>query len=366
MPYSLELFLAAAALALLASPGWIAVARRWSLFDHPGPRRIHREPVPTLGGLVVALAVLGTAWAARALPGPARELDPWPLIGLTLASLPVLALGVWDDVRSASVGLKLATQAIAGLVLFAFGYGIPLLTNPFNGPLHLGWLNLPLTLLWVMLVLNAINLIDGLDGLAAGVVMIACLSLWIVARGHNDFYVMFLSAITAGASLGFLRVNFPPARLFLGDTGSQFLGLLMAAVSLLENRKGTATVTLLLPLVTMGLPILDSALALLRRLFQGRPVFVADNEHIHHRLLRLGLSPRSALVLLYYLCAYLGVLAVVLSVLPRGYALLLLALIAVGLVFGMEALEFVDRRLPRDTTPPGVAGEARNSRSRRR
>jgi UDP-GlcNAc:undecaprenyl-phosphate GlcNAc-1-phosphate transferase len=258
----------------------------------------------------------------------------------------VLALGVWDDLRGVGAPVKLAVQALAGGILFAFGYGVPLLTNPIGGAsIELGWLDFPLTLLWVVIVMNAINLVDGLDGLAAGVVLIASLTLWFVGRGHADFYVMFLAAVTAGATFGFLRFNWPPARLFLGDTGSLFLGLVMAAVSLLENRKGTAAVTLLLPLVAMGLPIVDSVFAFVRRVFRGKPVFSGDTEHIHHRLLRVGLSPRGALVLLYYVCAYLGVMAVVLSKLPRGYALLLVGLLAVGVYFGLEALEWVSRRV---------------------
>lgn len=346
MPYSLQLFLATAVVVLIAAPLVIVLDCRFGFLDHPGPRRIHRDPVPTLGGLAVALAVLGVAWLARVLPGPARELEARPLLGITLASLPMLALGLWDDLRGAGAWAKLAVQAAAGLVLFAFGFGIPLLTHPITGEsIRLGALNLPLTLVWVLLVINAINLIDGLDGLASGVVLIACLALWVTARGHGDFYVMFLTALAAGATCGFLRYNFPPARLFLGDTGSQFLGLVMASVSLLESRKGTATVTLLLPLVAMGLPVADSVVAFLRRLLRGKPVFMGDSEHIHHRLLRLGLSPRRALFLLYYLCAYLGVLAIVLSVLPRNYSLLLLGLIAVGIYFGLEAVEWVDRRL---------------------
>src|SRR5262245_5067316 len=249
IPYSLLLFVAAMAVALLAVPPLLALDRRLGIVDRPGPRRIHREPIPTMGGLAVAVAVLGCAWLARLLPGPAHLLDVRPLLGLTLASIPVLALGVWDDVRGLKAGPKLLVETLAGVILFAFGYGVPLLTNPLTGAsLESGWLSLPLTLLWVLVVVNAINLIDGLDGLASGVVLIACLTMWVAARTHADFYVMFLSALIAGACFGFLRTNFPPARLFLGDTGSLFLGLVMAALSLLESRKSTATVTLLLPL----------------------------------------------------------------------------------------------------------------------
>jgi UDP-GlcNAc:undecaprenyl-phosphate GlcNAc-1-phosphate transferase len=164
-------------------------------------------------------------------------------------------------------------------------------------------------------------------------------------------YVMFLSAILVGATLGFLPFNFPSARVFMGDTGSQFLGFALATISLIDNRKGAATITLLFPLVTMGVPILDGFLAFGRRALSGRSVFVADAGHIHHRLLRIGLSQRSAVLLLWYVGVYLGVMAVVLSALPRQYGWLVVALLAMGIYLAIQVLEFVDRRIQR-TEPP--------------
>ena len=211
-----------------------------------------------------------------------------PLLGLTLAAIPLLALGLVDDLRGAGPWTKLAVQACSAMVLVHFGYGVPLLTNPFGAPLDLGVLSGPLAVVWVLLVVNAINLIDGLDGLASGVVLIAAATLWWVGRTHSDLYVMFIASLLIGSTLGFLRWNFPPARVFMGDTGSHFLGLTLAAVALLENRKETAAVTLLFPLVALGVPVADSLLAFARRLGSGRHVFHADREHIHHRLLGLG------------------------------------------------------------------------------
>jgi UDP-GlcNAc:undecaprenyl-phosphate GlcNAc-1-phosphate transferase len=345
VPYSLTLALGTLAVTLLVTPMVMALARRFGALDQPGPRRVHRAAVPTLGGLALAAAVLGVAWAARVLPGPARAFDPRPLLGLTLAALPILALGVRDDLVGVTPWVKLAVQACAAAVLVMFGYGIPLVTNPFGSALALGWLSVPLTIAWVLVVVNAINLIDGLDGLASGVVLFAAGALWWVAHTHADYYVMFIAALLIGATLGFLRYNFPPARVFMGDTGSQFLGLTLAAVSLLENRKGTATLTLLFPLVAMGLPIADGVLAFARRLLGGQPVFHADTGHIHHRLLRLGLSPRGAVLSLWSLCAYLCAMAIVLEQLPRGYALLLVGVQGFGLLVAFEVLESIGRRM---------------------
>jgi UDP-GlcNAc:undecaprenyl-phosphate/decaprenyl-phosphate GlcNAc-1-phosphate transferase len=344
IPYSLLLAGGTLLATLALTPLVIAWARRAGALDHPGPRRVHREPVPTLGGLALIVAVLGVAWIARALPGPANVLELRPLIGITLAAIPILALGLVDDLRGAPPWLKLATQAAAAVILFAFDLGVPTLTNPLGGVIPLDGFNAPLTVLWVLIVVNAVNVIDGLDGLASGVVCVASVTLWWVARAHADFYVMFIAALLIGATAGFLRFNFPPARVFMGDTGSQFLGLMLAAVSLLENRKGTATVTLLFPLVAMALPIVDGAVAFVRRALRGQPVFRADSEHIHHRLLRLGLTQAQVTVLLWALSALLGLLAVLLAGLPRGRALWLAGALGMALFVAFEIVELVDRR----------------------
>ena len=352
MPYSLILALSAFAVTLVFTPAVTALARRLGALDRPGPRRVHREPVPTMGGLAMVVAVLGTIWVARLVPGPAEVLDMRPLIGLTLAAIPILALGLMDDLRGTGPWAKLAIQTSAALVLYHFGFSVEAITNPFGEPIRAGVLNLPLTVAWALIVMNAINLIDGLDGLASGVVFIASVTLWWVGRAHGNFYVMFISSALIGATLGFLRYNFPPARVFMGDTGSQFLGLTLAAVSLLENRKGTTTVTLLLPLVAMAVPIADGLLALLRRLVGRRPIFHADSEHIHHRLIRLGLSQRDAVFVLWFIAFYSGVMAVVLATLSSAYAILLGGVLASGLFFAFKVLEFIDRRLTqRDEDP---------------
>ena len=352
MPYSLTLALAACALTLALTPLVMTLARRAGALDHPGARRIHRAPVPTLGGIAFVVTVLGLAWLARALPGPARTLDARPLLGLTLAAIPMLALGLVDDLRGAGPWTKLVVQACAAMVLVHFGYGVPLLTNPFGPALAAGGLSAPLAVAWVLVVVNAINLIDGLDGLSSGVVLIAAGTLWWVGRTHADFYVMFIASLLLGSTLGFLRWNFPPARVFMGDTGSHFLGLTLAAVSLLENRKETAAVTLLLPLVAIGLPIADSVRAFVRRLGRGQHVFHADTGHIHHRLLALGLSPRQALLVLWALCALFGVVAVGLAGLSRQVTVVLVVLLAVILFVTLEIVEALGRRRGDRVGPP--------------
>lgn len=341
IPYSLILALATAAVVLVLTPLVERLARRVGAIAMPGPRHVHATPTPQLGGLAMAAAVLAVAWVARLLPGSAGYLEARPLIGFSLACVPLLALGWVDDTRGVPAATKLAIQACAAMVLALFGYGVPLLTNPFNGAFPTGWLDLPLTVLWVLAVINAVNLIDGLDGLASGVVAIASAALWWTARQNADLYVMFLASLLIGATLGFLRWNYPPARIFMGDTGSHFLGLALAALSLLENRKGTATVTLLVPLLALLVPMVDSVLAFARRALSGKHVFHPDSGHIHHRLLRLGLSPTAAVWTLWGLCVLCGVVAAVLSQLPRGQATLGVAALVVLLFVAFELVERV-------------------------
>ncbi len=341
----LLLALAASGLALLLTPLWITVARRLGFVDHPGERKVHVAAMPTGGGFAVAAAFFAVLWASTLLPGAPT---PQVVLGLTLVGAMALALGWADDRWRLPAWAKLIVQAACGWTLHAFGFGVDKLSNPFTGgSLDLqGW-GLAVDIVWTLAIANAINLIDGLDGLAAGVVTISVATLCAVAFGDPGSSVVWIGAILGGATLGFLRSNFPPARVFLGDTGSQFLGVMMAALALLENDKGTAAITLLLPIVAMGLPLLDSTMAFLRRLGRGGHIFKADQDHLHHRLLRLGLSHKQSVVLLYYVCAYLGITAYVISVLPRQAVLLVLFLLAMGLVLALETLEFIDRRLRR-------------------
>jgi len=338
MPYSLQLALATILLTLILTPIVRWLAQSSGALDRPGPRRIHREAVPTLGGLAMVAATLGVAWLARALPGPAALLDVKPLLGLSLAAIPLLGLGIVDDTAGVPPWAKLAVQVLSGVILVSFGYGVPLVTNPFGAPIAAGGWGGPIAVIWVVIVINAINLIDGLDGLASGVVLIAAATLWWVGRGHYDFYVMFIASLLIGTTAGFLVLNFPPARIFMGDTGSLFLGLALAAASLLENRKATTTAALLFPLTALAVPLSDGLFAFARRVKAGRPVFSADREHVHHRLLAIGLSPRAAVVALWCLCGACAALSVLLEKLPHSLGLLLVGAVGITLLVAYRTI----------------------------
>ena len=343
MPYSLQLALSTLLLTLIATPIVRWLAQSAGALDHPGPRRIHREAVPTLGGLAMVVATLAVAWLARALPGPAKLLDPRPLLGLSVASIPLLGLGIVDDTRGTPPWVKLVVQVLAGVILVAFGYNVPLVTNPFGAPLAAGGWSGPIVVVWVVIVINAINLIDGLDGLASGVVLIVSVTLWWVGRIHGDFYVMFLASLLIGTTAGFLVFNFPPARIFMGDTGSHYLGLMIAAASLLENRKATTTAALLFPLTALAVPLADGLFAFARRIRARRPPFSPDREHVHHRLLDLGLSPRATLLALWCLCFACAALSVVLESLPHSLGLLMVGAMGLALLLAYRSIKRRDR-----------------------
>jgi UDP-GlcNAc:undecaprenyl-phosphate GlcNAc-1-phosphate transferase len=325
--------------AFFLTPFVIARARKGHAFDYPGPGRIHNEPIPTLGGLSIVLAVLGTLWV---LAAAGLGLQPPHTLALTLAALPVLAVGIADDLGFESVPLKLSGHLVAGGILYAFGVRVSVLTNPFGDALGLGPLALPVTLLWVVAIVNALNLSDGLDGLAAGIAAIAGFALSVVGGIQGEADVRVLGLVLTGAVAGFYPYNFPKARVFLGDVGSTFLGLVLATVGLIQNRKTTTAMTLLLPIVALGLPVLDTGFAIVRRTASRRSPLHRDLGHLHHRVLRLGLSPRQAALSLLAVTAGLGIVAVFLAELPKQAALsitVLVGLLAFGGLLGLVRLE---------------------------
>ncbi|NIN91565.1 MAG: undecaprenyl/decaprenyl-phosphate alpha-N-acetylglucosaminyl 1-phosphate transferase, partial [Candidatus Aenigmarchaeota archaeon] len=202
----------------------------------------------------------------------------------------------------------------AAIILFLFGFEIQRISNPFGSAIHLGWLSLPVTVFWLVGLSNAFNLIDGIDGLASGVAFFATSALLAVALFLGNILPSLFTAALAGATLGFLRYNFNPARIFMGDSGSLFLGFTIAAISIHGSEKAHAAVAILIPIVALGLPIMDTFLAIARRVYRGFPIPTADKEHIHHKLIQYGFSHRRAALMLYSFCIVLSFLAVLLCI----------------------------------------------------
>jgi UDP-GlcNAc:undecaprenyl-phosphate GlcNAc-1-phosphate transferase len=261
-----------------------------------------------------------------------------PLLeGLVLGALVVAGVGVLDDIRGVGAKYKLLAQIAAATVAFAFGMRIHAIELPWIGVLHLGWLALPATVAWFVGIVNAVNLIDGLDGLAAGVVFFACLTNFVIASLVGNFVIMFITASLGGAVIGFLFYNFNPARIFMGDTGSMFLGFVLASASLLDagTQKTPTLVAIIVPILALGLPITDMLLSIVRRFLAHRSIFLADREHIHHRLLDLGLTHRRAVVTLYLLSVAFTVMALIVHLARSwqvGIALFVLVALLVGVV----------------------------------
>lgn len=324
----LGLFFIAWILALLLTPCVSAVAVRAHAYGGPRERR-EGSLVPRLGGLAIFFATLG-AWVVLMLvPNEvrARVQAEWrTLITLLVVGTLVLLLGVQDDLVGTKPWQKLLIQmAAAGVIWWA---GLRISNLPvFGYRIQSSVLSLFLTVLWIVAVTNSFNLIDGLDGLAAGIAFFVSLSVFAVSLIQGNYFVCTLAITLAGALLGFLKFNLAPAKIYLGDSGSLYLGFLLAALAIHTSQKSSTLLAISVPFVAFGLPLLDTSLAIVRRFLGGKPIFSADGNHMHHRLLQNGLSPRLAVTALYALAALfsLGSLLVVRS---TGNIAALVALLA--------------------------------------
>jgi UDP-GlcNAc:undecaprenyl-phosphate GlcNAc-1-phosphate transferase len=274
------------------------------------------DGTPRLGGLAVLAAILlamGGLLTHRNMVTDRVMAEGLRGVALLAACLVVFLLGVYDDLRAARPWQKLAIQAMAAGLLFTVGFRVEILSNPFtHTPVALGWLALPLTVVWLVAISNAFNLIDGLDGLAAGVGLFAAVALFLLAALVSNVFVAATAAAIAGALLGFLPHNFHPARIYLGDSGSLTAGMALAALSIASSQKGPVMVAVAIPLLIFGLPLLEVAVTTSRRLLSGHPLFRRDEDHLHHRLIKIGVAKRFAVFVLYGLAALFALSSILL------------------------------------------------------
>ncbi len=318
--------------------GWVAVPSQ--------ERHLHATPLPRLGGVAIflsfALSMLAALVLAAYFPRLHAALPPKTLLIILVPAFLVFLLGLYDDLYSVGPYCKFAVQAIAATMLFMGGLrilNIPVLFGEHDLPWFLG---LPLTILWVVAITNAFNLIDGLDGLAAGSALFSTLVAFVVTLLSGYSLVSVMTIALAGAILGFLRYNFNPATIFLGDSGSLFIGFLLSALALAGAQKAPTIVAVAIPVVSFGLPILETSLSILRRLISGRPVFTADREHIHHKLLQHGLTHRQVVIVLYGVSAVFALLSLFL-LWPTGSSLgLVLAVLGIGIWIGVQRLGYLE------------------------
>ena len=299
-------FIVATLISLGATPIVRQLAFKIGAVDVPkDDRRVHKKAMPLMGGLAIFAAVIISVLIFLPLDKTTFSI----LLGGTL----IVISGIVDDLKDMSPKVKLLFQILAGVVLIIGGVKVDFITNPFNGEstlLYLRWLSVPITLFWIVGITNTVNLIDGLDGLAAGVAMISSISLMLVASKFGYTEITILSAIVAGACLGFLPFNFNPAKIFMGDTGALFLGFMLAAISIEGVMKSVATIAVIVPILILGVPIFDTTFAIFRRLLNGQSIMAADKGHLHHRLLNKGFTQRKTVLILYDISSTFGLFAV--------------------------------------------------------
>jgi UDP-GlcNAc:undecaprenyl-phosphate GlcNAc-1-phosphate transferase len=310
-------FILACLISVLLTPILRRFALRRGLFDdNASERKIHGRAIPRLGGIAIAVAFyvpLLALLVERSGVGHHFYANSRMALAFLLGGLAICGLGLYDDLRGAGAPTKFLVQfGVAGALYYA-GFRIEVMSLPFASAVQLGPLSMVVTLLWIVGVINAMNLIDGLDGLAAGVGLFGVTTTFVLAALHGDPIMMLFMAALGGALLGFLVYNFNPASIFMGDAGSMFIGYVLAVGAVQTNQKSSTAVAILVPIVALGVPIADTVLAIIRRIIRHRPLFSADRAHIHHKLLDLGLSQRQAVLVLYAVSGVLGGVALLLT-----------------------------------------------------
>ena len=352
--------LAAGVISFLITPLVKHLAVKVGAMDVPkDDRRMHSIPIPRMGGLAIFIGFLLSTLAFS------RPLDRG-LQAILLGAIIIVILGVFDDKYALGAKLKLVVQLLATAIVVFYGdLRIDRLTNPFGSSLYsywdLGIFSYPITIIWIVAITNAVNFIDGLDGLACGVSCISSLNLLIIALLVSDAKVAILMAALTGACLGFVPYNFNPAKIFMGDTGSTFLGFMLATVSIQGLFKAYAAISFVVPFLLLGLPIFDICFAVIRRVASGRSPMEADRGHFHHRLIDMGFSQKQSVAIAYVLTGILGLAAVLLTVSGAMRTLIMLgAIVVVGaiglrIIMGekphLKPLHHHDGAQPQETAP---------------
>ena len=336
--------LAAAVVALISTPVVKSLAFKVGAVDVPKDnRRMHKHPIPRMGGLAIFLGFLLSVLVFLPLTTQLR--------GMLMGGVIIVILGIFDDIYALPAKPKFLVQIVAALMAVLAGNRIFILSNPnvFSSEPYweLGWLSIPISVLWIVGITNAVNLIDGLDGLACGVSTISSMTLLVIALIVSEPDVAVLMAALSGACIGFLPYNLNPAKIFMGDTGSTFLGFILATVSIQGLFKFHMIISFAVPFLMLALPIFDTCFAILRRVSKGQSPMAPDRGHIHHRLIDMGFSQKQAVATLYIISAILGLSAVVLT--TSGTEKAMLFLLALCLAGGMAAKIFLGHNQEKDS-----------------
>ena len=346
MPDNVLAFMIALGMALILTPVVIAFARRTGALDKPDARKVHVRPIPRIGGIGIYAAFMVSILVQLVFV----ELTPefmMSLIGLMVGGTIIVAIGIIDDYCDLPAKVKLLGQILAAVVLVVgFDVRIDFITDPLGDFIYLELFAIPATIFWFVGLTNTVNLIDGLDGLAAGVSSIAAITIFLVAMEEGIPFVAMVTAALAGAAVGFLYYNFNPARIFMGDTGSMFLGFMLAGISVVGAVKSAATIALIVPILALGLPILDTTFAIVRRMRNHRPIFKPDKGHLHHRLLAHGFTQKQAVLLMYVVSALFGLCALALTAVSMQAAILIILIVAAVVFIGARKLGILQMDVP--------------------
>ena len=334
-PRLLSVFAVALVCSMSLTPPVRKLALKFGIVDKSNPRKSHKRVITCLGGVAIYLGfVISLVCASIAF---LRNLDPSffrYLVGLLSGATVILVLGLIDDTRGTTAPVKVGLQVGAALVASAiFGIKITYLILPVLGKIDFGVLSIPITLIWVVGLTNALNWVDGLDGLAAGITSIACVSLLVIGWRGGELVSAVIVIALLGSTLGFLKYNFYPAKVFMGDTGSNFLGFVLANVAIMGSLKSAAALSLMIPILILGVPIFDSLFSVWRRLRLRRSPIKPDRDHFHYRLLKLGLTHRQAVLVI---CSISGVFSLCAIFLHRSPTLTSVAIVV--FILGLLAI----------------------------
>jgi UDP-GlcNAc:undecaprenyl-phosphate GlcNAc-1-phosphate transferase len=337
---------------LILTPSIIRISHRFRWYDPPNHRKIHKVMIPRLGGVGIFtsffLSIIVVPIVFNAFTGfqPFNSLDI-RFLTVFIGFFIIYLLGLMDDFLSLKAILKLLIQIVAASIVTAGGYIVTSITLPYIGTFPLGFLAYPLTVIWIVGITNALNLVDGMDGLGGGIAAFASFAMGIISLIQNELPPAIMAFALFGVLIGFLRYNFPPARIFMGDSGSLFLGFALAVFPLMGISRAGSFSALLIPITVLMVPIIDTLAAIIRRVRKRTSIASPDKEHIHHKLLDLGFSEKKILAVIYSICLYLSVISISITseIMPNQAINVFIVLIVwIGLIMGYGILHLIQSK----------------------
>ena len=324
-------------LSLLLVPGVAKLAVKIGAVDKPNARKVHTKIMPRMGGLAIYVSFFVVLFLSHSM---SKE-----LLGLFLGGTVLVLVGIVDDMKDIPAKVKLVGQIVAACIVVAFGVRVDFMTNIFHGDtFFLSFASIPVTVIWIVAIINAVNLIDGLDGLAAGIAIIAAATMAISGYAGGQLEMASMAMILMGATRGFLRYNFNPAKIFMGDTGSMFLGYNLAVFAVMGVAKSFTLLSLVTPILVLAIPILDTLFAIIRRKINHKPIFKPDKHHLHHCLLNYGFSHRDTVLIIYAVSAVLALCGLIMTYLNSTQGICLLAVISVVIIYAAVKIGVIGKK----------------------